>query len=86
MSILTLLIVPATVGGVTRLRVDVRLALLALGLGITLLTDLAYLRLDPAGHSDHGDPVDLGWLLALGPLAAAVLSVAPVEGPSRLWA
>ena len=71
LSILTLLIVLATVGGVTRLRVDVRLALLALGLGITLLTDLAYLRLDPAGYSDHGDPVDLGWLLALVPLAAA---------------
>ena len=32
---LTLLIVLATVGGVTRLRVELRLALLALGLGIT---------------------------------------------------
>jgi diguanylate cyclase (GGDEF)-like protein len=53
------------------LRVDVRLALLALGLGINLLTDLAYLLLDLAGHYHEGDPVDLGWLLALVPLAAA---------------
>ena len=68
---LTLLIVLATVGGVTRLRVDVRLALLGLGLGITLVTDLAYLLLDLAGHYHDGDPVDLGWLLALVPLAVA---------------
>ena len=81
---LTLLIVLATVGGVTRLRVELRLALLALGLGIALLTDLAYLRLDPAGHSDHGDPVDLGRLLALVPLAAAAASAAPPRRPHRL--
>jgi diguanylate cyclase (GGDEF)-like protein len=81
---LTLLIVLATVGGVTRVRVDVRLALLALGLGITLLTDLAYLRLDPAGYSDHGDPVDLGWLLALIPLAAAACLGGTTPRPHRL--
>jgi diguanylate cyclase (GGDEF)-like protein len=68
---LTLVIVLATVGGVTRLRVDVRLALLGLGLGITLVTDLAYLLLDLTGHYHEGDLVDLGWLLALVPLAAA---------------
>jgi hypothetical protein len=68
---LTLLIVLATVGGVTRLRVDVRLALLGLGLGITLVTDLAYLVLDLAGRYHDSHPVDLGWLLALVPLAAA---------------
>ena len=66
------------------MRVDVRLALLALGLGIALLTDLAYLLLDPAGHSDHGDPVDLGWLLALVPLAAAASLGGTTPRPHRL--
>jgi diguanylate cyclase (GGDEF)-like protein len=81
---LTLLIVLATVGGITRSRVEPRLALLALGLGITLLTDLAYLRLDPAGHSDHGNPVDLGRLLALVPLAAAANLGGTTPRPHRV--
>jgi hypothetical protein len=68
---LTLLIVLAAVGGVTRLRVAVRLALLGLGLGINLLTVLAHLRLDLAGRFHDGDPVDLVWLLALVPVAVA---------------
>ena len=49
-----------------------------------LLTDLAYLRLDPAGHSDHGDPVDLGWLLALVPVAAAACLGGTTPRPHRL--
>jgi diguanylate cyclase (GGDEF)-like protein len=81
---LTLLIVLATVGGVTRLRVDVRLALLALGLGINLLTDLAYFLLDLASHYHEGDPVDLGWLLALVPLAAAACLGGTIPRPHLL--
>ena len=80
---LTLVIVLATVGGVTRLRVDVRLALLGLGLGITLVTDLAYLLLDLAGHYHEGDPVDLGWLLALVPLAVAASLGGTTPRPHR---
>jgi hypothetical protein len=56
---LTLLIVLTTVGGVTRLRLDPRLALLGLGLALNLVTDLAYLLLDLAGRYHEGDPVDL---------------------------
>ncbi len=66
---LTLLIVLATVAGMTRLRLDPRLALLGFGLGLILVTDLAYLALDLSRSYREGDPVDLGWLLALLPLA-----------------
>jgi diguanylate cyclase (GGDEF)-like protein len=71
MADLTLLTVLLAVGGVTRFRVDARLTLLGLGLGINLITNLAYLRLDLTGHYAEGDPVDLGWLLALVPVAVA---------------
>ena len=64
-------VVLATVGGVTRPRVDPRLALLAAGLGLHLVTDLTYLVLNPAGHDREGGPVALGWLSALAVLAAA---------------
>jgi diguanylate cyclase len=51
---LTLLIVLATVAGMTRLRLDPRLALLGFGLGLILVTDLAYLALNLSGlPEDH---------------------------------
>ena len=66
-------VVLATVGGVTRPRVDPGLALLAAGLGLHLAADLTDLLLDPAGHEEFGDggPVALGWLSAVAVLATA---------------
>ena len=70
---LTLLIVLVTVAGITRLRLDPRLALLGLGLGLTLVTDLIYLLTDLTRTYREGSPLDLGWLLALLPIAAAAI-------------
>ena len=78
---LTLLIVLATVAGMTRLRLDPRLALLGFGLGLILVTDLAYLALDLSRSYREGDPVDLGWLLALLPLAGAAYLREPSSLP-----
>lgn len=68
---LTLLTVLVAVGSITRFRLDLRLALLGVGLGLTLATDLAYLFLNLARSYHEGEPVDIGWLLALLPIAAA---------------
>jgi diguanylate cyclase len=68
---LALLIVLVTVGGVTRLRLDPRLALLGLGLCLVLATDLGYLAANLARDYHEGGPLDLGWLVALLPIAAA---------------
>jgi diguanylate cyclase (GGDEF)-like protein len=68
---LTLLIVLATVGGITRLRLDRRLALLGLGLALTLVADLSYFLLNLTHTHREGSPLDVGWLLALLPIAAA---------------
>ena len=80
---LTVLIVLGTVGGVTRPRVDPRLALLAAGLGLHLVTDLTYLLLDPAGHDRDGGPVALGWLSALAVLATAACHRDTTRHPDR---
>jgi diguanylate cyclase len=76
---LALLIVLVMVGSISRLRLDPRLALLGLGLGLTLVTDLAYMLLGLTRSYHEGDPVDLGWLLALLPIAVA----ACLRGPAR---
>ena len=73
----------ATVGGVTRPRVDPRLALLAAGLGLHLVTDLTYLLLNPAGHDRDGGPVALGWLSALAVLATAACHRDTTRHPDR---
>jgi diguanylate cyclase (GGDEF)-like protein len=78
---LTLLIVLATVGGITRLRVDPRLALLGLGLGLTLVTDLTYLLFNLTRTYREGSPLDLGWLVALLPIAAAACLPATARPP-----
>ena len=78
---LTLLIVLATVAGMTRLRLDPRLGLLGLGLGLILVTDLAYLALNLSGSYREGDPVDLGCLLALLPLGGAACLREPSRRP-----
>jgi diguanylate cyclase (GGDEF)-like protein len=75
---LTLLVVLATVGGATGLRLDPRLALLGSGLALTFVTDVAYLLANLHGSYREGEPLDLGWLLALLPIAAA----ATLRGPN----
>ena len=75
---LTLLVVLATVGGATGLRLDPRLALLGSGLALTFVTDVAYLLANLHGSYREGEPLDLGWLLALLPIAAA----AALRGPN----
>jgi diguanylate cyclase (GGDEF)-like protein len=79
MADLTLLIVLGTVVSISRFRLDPRLALLGVGLGLTLLTDLAYLVLNLTRSYHEGNPVDLGWLVALLPIATA----ACLRGPAR---
>jgi diguanylate cyclase (GGDEF)-like protein len=76
---LALLIVLVMVGSISRFRLDPRLALLGVGLGLTLVTDLAYLLLGLTRSYHEGDPVDLGWLLALLPIAGATC----LRGPAR---
>lgn len=76
---LALLVVLATVGGITRLRIDPRLALLGLGLCLVLTTDLGYLASNLTRDYHEGSPLDLGWLLALLPIAAAACM------PGRAW-
>jgi hypothetical protein len=76
---LALLIVLVMVGSISRFRLDPRLALLGVGLGLTLVTDLANLLLGLTRSYHEGDPVDLGWLLALLPIAGA----ACLRGPAR---
>ena len=83
LTLLIVLIVLATVGGVTRPRVDPRLALLAVGLGLHLVTDLTYLLLDPAGHDRDGGPVALGWLSAVAVLATAACHRETTRHPDR---
>ena len=83
LTVLIVLIVLATVGGVTRPRVDPRLALLAAGLGLHLVTDLTYLVLIPAGHDRAGGPVALGWLSALAVLATAACHRDTTRHPDR---
>ena len=78
---LTLLVVLATVGGATGLRLDPRLALLGSGLALTFLTDVAYLLANLHGSYREGEPLDLGWLLALLPIAAAASVRGPNPGP-----
>ncbi len=78
---LTLLIVLAAVGSITRFRLDPRFALLGLGLGLTLVTNLAYLVLYMSRSYHEGDPVDLGWLLALPPIAGAACLPGPARQP-----
>ena len=78
---LTLLVVLATVGGATGLRLDPRLALLGSGLALTFLTDVAYLLANLHGSYREGVPLDLGWLLALLPIAAAASLRGPNPGP-----
>ena len=73
--VLVVLVVLATVGGVTGPRVDPRLALLAGGLGLHLVTDLTDLLLNPAGPDRDGGPVALGWPAALAVLATAAFSL-----------
>ena len=51
---LTLLVVLITVAGITRLRLDPRLALLGSGLGLALVTDLTYLLIDLTRHLPRG--------------------------------
>jgi diguanylate cyclase (GGDEF)-like protein len=80
---LTLLIVLAAVGGITRLRLDPRLALLGLGLALTLVTDLTYLLFDLTRTYREGNPLDLGWLLALLPIAAAACLPATARRPDN---
>ena len=83
LTLLIVLIVLGTVGGVTRPRVDPRLALLAAGLGLHLVTDLTYLLLDPAGHDRDGGPVALGWLSAVAVLATAACHRETTRHPDR---
>jgi diguanylate cyclase len=68
---LSLLVLLATVGGAVGPRLDRRLALLGLGLGLTFVTDLAYVLAELSQSYHEGNPLDLGWLLALLPIAAA---------------
>jgi hypothetical protein len=79
---LTLLIVLATVGGATGLRLDPRLALLGSGLALTFLTDVAYLLANLSRSYHEGAPLDLGWLLALLPIAAAAALRGPHHRPA----
>jgi diguanylate cyclase len=76
---LALLIVLVMVGSISRFRLDPRLALLGVGLGLTLVTDFAYLLLGLTRSYHEGDPIDLGWLMALLPIAGA----ACLRGPTR---
>ena len=80
---LTLLVVLITVAGITRLRLDPRLALLGLGLGLGLVTDLTYLLIDLTRTYREGSPLDLGWLLALLPIATAACLPATARQPEN---